>query len=155
MHFRKTNVSREIIHALKYRGREKIGENLAKWTIEKLNFQERKPDLLIDVPLHSKKQKTRGYNQLHLLTETLSKNWNIPFEHNAFRRKTHTRAQALKNKKGREKTQHLFALDMDIKDQHIALIDDVFTTGNTLAHLAWKLIQQNNKISVLVMALDD
>lgn len=155
MYFSKTNLAREIIHALKYRGREKIGKNLAEWTIEKLDFQNEKPDLLIGVPLHPKKQKNRGYNQLHLFTENLSEYFKIPYQHNVFQRNTHTKAQALKSKKSREKSQNLFSLNAEISHQHILLIDDVFTTGNTLSNLAWQLIQKDNKVSVLVMAWEE
>ena len=72
MQFEEESLSRKIVHELKYKSRERVGKILAEWTSEQLNFGENKPDLLVSVPLHPKKLKERGYNQLHLFTQTLS-----------------------------------------------------------------------------------
>lgn len=153
--FENDSLSREIVHQLKYSGREKIGKILAEWTISKIDFQDSKPDLLITVPLHPKKEKERGYNQLHLFANTLSEHWNIPHDAHAVERKDFQKAQALKKKKERNETTNLFQLKKEIKNKHILLIDDVFTTGNTLSKIAWELLTNNsNTISVLVIALD-
>lgn len=154
MEFEKNTISRKVIHGLKYKGRENIAKNIAQWTIEKLDFKNQKPDLLIDVPIHCKKLKKRGYNQLHLFTEELAKHYHIPYNHDVFKRNIHSKAQALKNKIGRQKSQNLFSLHKKIENQHVLIIDDVFTTGNTISNLAWDLIHQNNKVSILIMALD-
>jgi ComF family protein len=156
MQFEKENLSRKIIHELKYKSREKVGKILAEWTIEQLNFKNERPDLLVSVPLHSKKMKERGYNQLHLFTETLSKFYNIPFDHELIRRNYYSKAQALKDKKHRMETENTFSITKNITGKHILLVDDVFTTGNTLSSIAWKILNSgNNKVSVLVMAVDE
>lgn len=156
MKFEEKALSRTIIHELKYRNREKIGKILAEWTVERLDFSNQKPDLLISVPLHSRKQKERGYNQLHLFTQCLSEFYNIPFDHHLIHRNHYSKAQALKDKKHRLETQNMFSITHPIFDQHILLIDDVFTTGNTLASIAWEILNTgNNKVSVLVMAIDE
>lgn len=155
MNFEKENASRQIIHDLKYRSRENIGKILANWTTERLDFQNEKPDLLVPVPLHPKKLKERGYNQLHLFTETLSAFYNIPFDHEAVKRNYYSKAQALKDKQHRLETKNTFSITKEISNKHIMLIDDVFTTGNTLATIAWEILKSgNNKVSVLVMAVD-
>lgn len=154
MKFNENTISREIIHHLKYKGREKLGHNIAEWTIKKLNFKNKIPDIIVDVPLHRYKLKKRGYNQLHLFTEELSKHYNIPYNHDIFKRNINSKAQALKNKLGRQKNKNLFSLHQKITNQHILLVDDVFTTGSTISNLAWQLIHQGNKVSVLVMAID-
>jgi len=156
MRFEQENLSREIIHQLKYRSREKTGKILAEWTRERLNFIDEKPDLLMNVPLHPKKHKERGYNQLHLFTKTLSDFYRIPFDHSLIRRNHYSKAQALKDKKHRLDSENTFSLTKEISNQHILLIDDVFTTGNTLATIAWEILQRgNNKVSILVMAMDE
>ena len=66
MIFEEHGLSRKILHELKYRSREVIGKILADWTKERLSFENEKPDLITTIPLHPKKQKERGYNQLHL-----------------------------------------------------------------------------------------
>ncbi|WEK68150.1 MAG: phosphoribosyltransferase family protein [Candidatus Chryseobacterium colombiense] len=155
MQFEKENLSRKIVHELKYKNREKIGKILADWTAERLDFNNKKPDLLISVPLHSKKLKERGYNQLHLFTETLSKFYEIPFSHDLIKRNHYSKAQALKNKQHRLETENTFSITQNITGKHIVLIDDVFTTGNTLSTIAWEILNAgDNQVSVLVMAID-
>jgi ComF family protein len=155
MQFEKENLSRKIVHELKYKSREKVGKIVADWTTERLNFKNEKPDLLVSVPLHSKKLKERGYNQLHLFTETLSKFYGIPLSHDLIKRNHYSKAQALKDKQHRLETENTFSITKNISGKHILLIDDVFTTGNTLATIAWEILKSgNNKVSVLVMAID-
>lgn len=156
MQFEKENLSRKIIHELKYKSRKNAGKVLAEWTGEELDFKNHKPDLLVTVPLHPKKLKERGYNQLHLFTETLSKFYEIPFSHDLIKRNHYSKAQALKDKQHRLETLNTFSITRKISNQHILLIDYVFTTGNTLATVAWEILKVgNNKISVLVMAMDE
>ncbi|MFC3159185.1 comF family protein [Chryseobacterium arachidis] len=155
MQFEKENISRKIIHELKYKSRERTGKILAEWTCERLDFKDEQPDLLVTVPLHPKKLKERGYNQLHLFTETLSGFYHIPFDHELIKRNHYSKAQALKDKQHRLSTENTFSINKNISGKHILLIDDVFTTGNTLASIAWEILKAgDNKVSVLVMAID-
>jgi len=156
MQFEKENLSRKIIHELKYKSREKVGKVLAEWITEHLHFKNEMPDLMVSIPLHPKKEKERGYNQIHLFTETLSKFYHVPFDHHLIKRNHYSKAQALKDKKHRLETENTFSITKKITEKHILLIDDVFTTGNTLSTIAWEILNAgNNKISVLVMAMDE
>lgn len=153
--FEKEGLSRKIIHELKYRSREAIGKTLAEWTTERLDFNEQQPDLLVSVPLHPKKLRERGYNQLHLFTETLSKYYEIPFDHQLIKRNHYAKAQALKDKQHRLKAINTFSVNQSVTGKHILLIDDVFTTGTTVSSIAWEILNAgDNKVSVLVMAMD-
>ena len=155
MQFEEESLSRKIVHQLKYGSREKTGKILAEWTGDRINFEADKPDLMVSVPLHPKKLKKRGYNQLHLFTETLSKKLNIPFDNQLIKRNSYQKAQAKKDKLHRNETENLFSLTHHISDRHVLLIDDVFTTGNTMSSVAWEILKAgNNKVSVLVMAVD-
>ncbi|TXI94958.1 ComF family protein [Chryseobacterium sp. SG20098] len=153
--FEEESLSRQIIHELKYRSRERIGKILAEWMIDRLDFRDDHPDLLVTVPLHPKKLRERGYNQLHLFTETLSEFYDIPFDHELIKRNHYSKAQALKDKKHRLKTTNTFSVTQPVSGKHILLIDDVFTTGNTVSSVAWEILNAgDNKVSVLVMAVD-
>ena len=150
------NLSRKIVHQLKYANREKAGKILAQWVLERIDFGESPPDLLVTVPLHPKKLKERGYNQLHLFANTLSENLKIPCDHELIKRNFYKKAQAKKNKEERSSTEHLFSLTKNISGHHILLIDDVFTTGNTMSSVAWEILKNpNNKVSILIIAVDD
>lgn len=156
MLFEKDGLSQKLIHQLKYGGQKNIGKTLANWTTERLNFDQNKPNLIVSVPLHSKKLKTRGYNQLHIFGNELSKDYNIPVNHQLLKRNIHSTSQAKKDKVHRNETASIFSVTETMDAAHILLIDDVYTTGNTLSTIAWELLKQNpkHKISILVMAID-
>ncbi len=155
MQFEEESTSQKIIHQLKYGSREKIGKIIASWTLEKIDFTHLKFDFLVTVPLHPKKQKERGYNQLHLFTNTLSKELKIPYDHALIKRNFYKKAQAQKNREQRVFNENLFSITKQISNQHILLIDDVFTTGNTMSAVAWQILKEGkNKVSILVMAMD-
>lgn len=155
MQFEKENLSRKIIHELKYKSREKVGKILAQWTTERLDFKDRKPDLLVSVPLHPKKLKERGYNQLHVFTEELSEFYGISFDHNLIKRNQYSKAQALKNRQHRLRSENVFTITRSVTGKNILIIDDVFTTGNTIASIAWEILKSgDNTVNVLVMAMD-
>ena len=155
MQFEEESLSRKIVHQLKYKNREMVGKVLAEWTAERIIFNHNLPDLLVTVPLHPRKQRERGYNQLHLFADTLSKHFGIPADHHLIKRNQYKKAQALKDKAHRTETEHLFSIQNPINNQHVMIIDDVFTTGNTMSSVAWEIMKSgNNKISVLVMAVD-
>ena len=154
MQFQELGLSRKIIHQLKYGSREKVGKILAEWTFDRIILPEiSRPEIILTVPLHPQKLKKRGYNQLHLFADTLSEKWNIPHHKTALQRNSYQKAQAKKDKLHRSKTEYDFSLTEPITGKHILLIDDVFTTGNTLSAVAWEILKEpSNKISILVMA---
>jgi len=155
MLFEKASLSRKTIHHLKYGNREKIGKTITEWTIEKLDFKDNKPDLLVTIPLHKNKLKKRGYNQLHLFAEKLSRHFDIAVDHEILIRHQNSKAQAMKNRFQRENSGKKFSLNKEVSGKHILLIDDVFTTGDTLSDAAWEILKgKNNRISILVMAMD-
>ena len=154
MFFDKKGLSREILHQLKYRNQERVGGILADWVAERMEITE-KPDLLINIPLHPKKLKERGYNQLHLFTEKLAEYYEIPFRHDLLQRESYHKAQAQKNKADRGETKYHFSLSENIENKHILLIDDIYTTGNTMSAAAWEILKyKGNKLSILVMAME-
>lgn len=155
MQFGEESLSRKIIHQLKYGQRECVGKVLAEWVIERLDYGNDKPDLLVTVPLHSKKLKKRGYNQLHQFADTLSKHYGIPADHDLIKRNINRAAQAKKDKAHRDETGNLFSITRHISGQHVLLIDDVFTTGNTMSAVTWEVLKSgDNHVSVMIMAMD-
>ena len=155
MHFDEEGLSRKIIHALKYKNREKIGQFIGQWTAERLTFSEHKPDLIVTIPLHPKKQRERGYNQLHLFAKTISEHLQIPVNNDFLKRTRYKKAQALQDKAHRAETANLFELNSSESGKHILLVDDVFTTGNTISAAVWEILKNpGNRVSILVIAVD-
>lgn len=154
MHFEKKGLSQVLLHQLKYGNREIIGKKIAEWCIERIHL-ESKPNVIVSVPIHASKLKKRGYNQLHLFAETLSKAWNIPHHADFLKRNQSIKSQAHKDRKHRQNESSKFDLQKPLQNKHILLVDDVCTTGNTIATCVWKILQEpGNRVSVLIMAMD-
>lgn len=156
MLFQKESLSQKLIHLLKYGNQEMVGKFIAQWIADRVILKDPKPDLIVSVPLHPKKLKKRGYNQLHLFGHHLSQHYNIPINHNFLKRNIHTSEQAKKDKIHRNETASIFSVAENMDAAHILLIDDVYTTGNTLSSIAWEILKNNpqHKISIMVMAFD-
>jgi len=94
----------------------------------------RLPDALIAIPLHKKRLSKRGYNQAQLVAKDLAKQLGIPLlADKQFIRTKHTKAQAQQTAAERRDNMHnAFLVTRPILAKHVALIDDVFTTGETM-----------------------
>ena len=116
-------------------------------------------DCIIPVPLHPKKLKKRGYNQVRSFGESLSNKLNIPMIENKLLRVSKSNTQTYKNRFERSKNvEEIFELpDINIfKNQHILLIDDVVTTGATLESCCVQLMKTKNiKISIATMVITE
>ncbi|MGL6038788.1 ComF family protein [Soonwooa sp.] len=151
--FKEENLARNLLHRLKYGDQEFIGKHFSHWIFDRISITN--IDEIVSVPLHPKKLKKRGYNQLTLLGNELSKLYNIPINHQLLKRNSHNKAQAQKDKQQRTETETLFSVIGNPENKHILLIDDVYTTGNTLASIAWEILKHpNTKVSILVVAMD-
>ncbi|MGN6313538.1 MAG: ComF family protein [Rhodanobacteraceae bacterium] len=94
-----------------------------------------RPQAIVPVPLHRSRLRSRGYNQALEIARPLAKALRIPLLHGGLRRTRATDAQTeLSAPQRRRNVRGAFAahLDGDVP-QHVAVLDDVFTTGATLA----------------------
>ncbi|TXE09619.1 ComF family protein [Seonamhaeicola algicola] len=155
---KKSNVQR-LIHGLKYKGYENIGFTLGNWLGNELKTinDYKNIDCVIPVPLHKKKLKKRGYNQVTKFGQQLALALNACFIDNVLVKITNTTSQTNKTRIARWKnTNELFALKnmQNIENKHILLVDDIITTGATLEACATVLQQAKNiKISIATMAI--
>ena len=92
------------------------------------------PHLLIPVPLHKKRLQERGFNQSVEIAKYLSRHLHIPLERRRFIRHRATKPQAQCTALERSNNiQHAFTLKKALTHQgHIALLDDIITTGHTI-----------------------
>ncbi|MCE5363948.1 ComF family protein [Pseudomonas anguilliseptica] len=98
-----------------------------------------RPDLLLPVPLADRRQRQRGFNQAGLLTEWLSANLQLPVQAHWLQRVIDTPAQQQLDAATRKRNlRKAFALapDSAVSSRHVALVDDVLTTGATAESLA-------------------
>jgi ComF family protein len=124
-----------VIHAYKYGGNLALLDLLAQPLID-LAIAHKKPDLLIPMPLHPARLKKRGFNQALEIAKRVSSQLAIPLDAHACRRLHDTPPQAtLKPKERAGNLRGAFACDIDLSGKHVALIDDVMTTGASLDEL--------------------
>jgi len=145
----------KIIHKLKYARYKFLAEPLAYFLYDTLLSQNWKIDLICYVPLFTKREKERGYNQSRELAQHLSKLTNIQLCHDIERiRDTPTQTQLSRHER-QENVKDCFKLisPKQFKDLNILLIDDVFTSGSTTNEIS-KLFKkyETNKVYVLTVA---
>lgn len=110
-------------------------------------------DLLVPVPLHARRLKERGFNQALLLAQAFP---HKPLAREALVRVRHTLPQSgLNPKERRENVNRAFAVlrPEEVKGKHLALIDDVYTTGATVKECARVLLRAGaREVQVLTVA---
>jgi len=98
------------------------------------------PELLIPVPLHPSRLRERGYNQSLELARPLSRQFGIPLQYNLCTRIRATPHQlSLKKQDRARNVRGGFRVSGKLNAAHVALIDDVITTGATVSELARQL----------------
>lgn len=96
------------------------------------------PQLLLTVPLHRSRLRQRGYNQALELARPLARSLGVPLRHDVLQRVRQTEAQTeLDALSRRRNVRGAFALHAGAElPAHVAILDDVMTTGATVAECA-------------------
>jgi ComF family protein len=124
-----------LIQAFKFKRQLAAGRVLSHLLCEYVSANDlNHPDQLIPVPLHSLRMAKRGFNQACELGNYVGRILDIPLLTTALRRHRHTQAQSgLSRKQRRKNVRGAFYWHGPIRPgRHIALIDDVMTTGTTV-----------------------
>ncbi len=95
------------------------------------------PDYVLPMPLHPAKLRERGFNQSLLLAATVARALGIKLLPDICQRVRNTPPQsALPWKERAKNVRNAFRCDLDLTGKHVALVDDVLTTGSSLNALA-------------------
>lgn len=149
----------ELLHGMKYKGRKKLCYTMGRVLAAELSGSGFFDgiDFFIPVPLHKERLKQRGYNQSELLARGISDSTGIPLMTGVIKRVHNNATQT--HKSGFERWQNaegLFALSGNggvLSGKHVLIVDDVLTTGATIASCIDVLKNVSDiKISVVTLA---
>jgi ComF family protein len=136
----------QLILGLKFNNRlvnaRILGGLLANYLCDQYQSKD-EPEAIIPVPLHSARLCERGYNQALEIARPIAKKLKIKIDYSSVVRIKDTSAQAsLPAKKRRQNIKQAFSVEKIKSYKHVAVIDDVITTGNTAMELC-KVLYQN------------
>ena len=151
-------VVRDALHRLKFQRRKKLAEALGvvlvKYLAQVESLQLKEIDWLVPVPLHQKRERERGFNQVELLAKVIGRYYELPVK-NALARVRNTHAQFNLPREARSVNVRGAFQAVDppaLNGRRVLLLDDIFTTGATVAECARILLAAGAK-RVEVLAL--
>ena len=126
------------IYSLKYRGVRACAPELAQLLAQYMTGRRITGDLLVPVPLHSRRLRTRGYNQSALLARELGKLTGLAVDEGLVYRTRDTPPQvrAASREQRRSNVEDSFRCNAHVSGIDVILVDDVATTGSTLSACA-------------------
>lgn len=136
-YYTKDGLLQYLLQQFKYRGNKRVGLFLGKKlgiTLKKANWSAG-IDIVVPVPLHTKKTKSRGYNQSEIIAQKVAEVLNVSIESQNLIRIKNTDTQTSKSRAERAenmKNAFLVKESSAFAGKHILLLDDVLTTGATI-----------------------
>lgn len=133
-----------LIPALKYGSELILATALADGLARQLATRpaDERPDALLAMPLHPQRLRERGFNQSQLLARRLARATGLPLHQDLVERIKLTPPQASLPREERRRTiRHAFRVCGEVRGLHLAVVDDVMTTGASLDELALTLKQ--------------
>lgn len=133
------------ITQLKFNGRFQQAKTLGALLANKLAQQYHNhtlPQVILPMPIHRWRRFSRGYNQAELIANVVAKRLKISVDHNSLKRVKSTKAQSSLGQRDRKSNvKNAFEFSNN-NYQHVALLDDVITTGSTVNEVCKVLKQQ-------------
>ncbi|HEV2095702.1 MAG TPA: ComF family protein [Chthoniobacterales bacterium] len=139
--YRSRGLVRKLVHEFKYGRQRQLRHVIGGWLVEAMEdprLDGRRFDVVIPVPLHSARQRERGFNQAELLAEIFCATHHLQLAC-ILDRIRYTMTQTAFDRTERMENLHdAFRLrkNADVRGLHVLLIDDVLTTGSTLSECA-------------------
>ena len=130
--------ARRIVHDVKYRNVRIAVPYVARLLADYLERNPYPVDAYCPVPLHPRRERSRGFNQSELIANHLSKLTGVPVDSTALRRTRNTPPQVNMETPGdrQRNITDAFECHEDLQNRRYILIDDVVTTGSTMSACA-------------------
>lgn len=143
-----------LVTRFKFHADLSAGRVLARLLAEHIRQQvQQLPDCLVPVPLHYFRLRQRGFNQSQEISRVLGKQLQIPVKFTLCARQRKTSSQSGLNEKQRRKNiRGAFKVTGRLPYKHVAIIDDVMTTGNTVNEIA-KLLRKAGAETIQVWSV--
>ncbi len=142
-----------LIGRFKYRGERVYGRPLAEMLAEQLaNTGTCYPDCLLPVPMHAERQRQRGFNQAEEIALWLSDRLTIPVRRNSLTRTRQANPQSALSRRQRQRNLRGAFRVQGSLPAHVAVVDDVVTTGATIEEIA-RILKRAGVETVEVWAL--
>lgn len=143
--FRYEEPVRYLIRGLKFNARYSHARLLGSLLADRVGRLTRPPEAIIPVPLHPSRYRERGFNQSLDIARAVARETGIPADPAACRRVLATNAQTgLTARERRRNIRRAFAVVKPLPYRHVAILDDVVTTGAT----AWELAKTLRRAGV-------
>jgi ComF family protein len=141
----------KIVLALKYGEKIHLAKQLGENIAQRASVL---PDCLVAMPLHPQRLHERSFNQSLLLARHIGRQLKLPVLPFACQRLRNTPAQSTLPLKERSKNMHkAFSCSAAVIGKHVAIVDDVMTTGATMNELAMTLLNSGaTEVSAWVAA---
>lgn len=157
LEFNRNGPTQQLVHAFKYGGQKMLAFFLGKLMASdcKAFFGENQWDFIVPVPLHSSRQKSRGYNQAEMLALGFGEELEIPVLNDQVSRVKQTKTQTGKNRIARwQSTKNMYGVTEKfmLQSKKVVLIDDVVTTGATISGLV-ELLAESGVAEIGVVSL--
>ena len=145
---------KQLISNLKFQGNLTYTPLLAQGFVQSVSHRiNNLPECIIPVPLHSQRLRERGFNQALELARIIAGQLNIPLDYSLCQRDKATPFQSGLSAKQRKKNlKNAFSVTKTHSYKHVAIFDDVVTTGTTVNELA-KQLKQSGVETIEVWAI--
>ena len=142
--------AKKIVYKLKYGGGKFLAKYIAQFLADEFYKQNMYVNMITFVPMHIKREKSRGYNQAELIASNLSGIISVPIAELLVRTKYSDNFARMSRAERQKEAETSFVCNQKLHGESILLIDDVFTTGSTTSACA-KQLKRNGASEVFVL----
>lgn len=132
----------KALHAFKFQRHDFLAGPLSQLLVELIRAEET-VDVIVPVPMHRTKLRRRGYNQAELLAEALSRGVEIPSRPALLKKVLERKPQSTLNRADRAgNVRGVFKASPAVAGLSVVLVDDIYTTGETIRACAGELLRR-------------